>query len=99
MDRAKSDAAARAIKVFLLVGNRLLRDTLLRLFRKPADLSIVGQGSPSATSSTDVQDTRCDVILTDSIPASASVSDDSLPPASLGAEVLLVGMEDDEQQF
>jgi DNA-binding NarL/FixJ family response regulator len=99
MDRAKSDAAARAIRVFLLVGNRLLRDTLLRLFRKPADLSIVGQGSPSATPSADVQDMNCDVILTDSIPASASVSDDSSPPASLGAEVLLVGMEDDEEQF
>jgi len=96
MDRAKSDTAARAIRVFLLIGNRLLRDTLLRLFRKPADLSIVGQGSPSATPSTDVQDTNCDVILTDSIPASASVSDDNSPPA---AEVLLVGMDDDEDQF
>ena len=97
MDRAKSDAAARAIRVFLLIGNRLLRDTLIRLFRKPADLSIVGQGSPSATPSTDVQDTGCDVILTDSIPASASASDDASP--SLGGEVLLVGMEDDEEQF
>jgi DNA-binding NarL/FixJ family response regulator len=99
MDRAKSDTAARAIRVFLLIGNRLLRDTLLRLFRKPADLSIVGQGSPSATPSTDVQDTSCDVILTDSIPASESVSDVTSPPATLGAEVLLVGMDDDEDQF
>src|SRR5689334_8961885 len=97
MDRAKSDAAARAIRVFLLIGNRLLRDTLLRLFRKPADVSIVGQGSPCATLCTDVQETSCDVILTDSIPASASVPDATSP--SLGAEVLLVGMEDDEEQF
>jgi hypothetical protein len=55
MDRVKDDAAARAVRIFLLVGNRLLRDTLLRLFRKPPDVSIVGQGSPSATASTDVQ--------------------------------------------
>jgi len=99
MDRAKSDAAARAIRVFLLIGNRLLRDTLFRLFRKPADVSIVGQASPSVTPSTDVQDAICDVILTDSIPASGGASDDTSPPASLGAEVLLVGMEDDEEQF
>lgn len=99
MDRAKSDAAARAIRVFLLIGNRLLRDTLFRLFRKPADLSIVGQSSPSVTPSTDVQIAVCDVILTDSIPASGGTSDDTSPSASLRAEVLLVGMEDDEEQF
>jgi DNA-binding NarL/FixJ family response regulator len=99
MDRAKSDPAVRAIRVFLLIGNRLLRDTLLRLFRKPADLSIVGQGSRSrsATPSAEVQDTSCDVILTDSIPASSSALDDSSPFP--GGEVLLVGMEDDEELF
>jgi len=97
MDRVKSDTAARAVRIFLLVGNRLLRDTLLRLFRKPADVSIVGQGSPSATASTDVQESNCDVILTDSIPATPV--EDSMIHSGPGAEVVLVGMEDDEEQF
>src|SRR5262244_342795 len=99
MDRVKSDTAARAVRIFLLIGNRLLRDTLLRLFRKPADVSIVGQGSPAATARADMQEAHCDVILTDSIPASTSASDD--PPAQnpLDAELLLVGMEDDEELF
>lgn len=98
MDRVKNDAA-RAIRVFLLIGNRLLRDTLIRLFRKPADLFIVGQGSPSTTSSADAQETGCDVILTDSIPAPEGVSDDNSPSASMPGGLLLVGMEDNEEQF
>src|SRR5262244_1933284 len=97
MDRVKSDTAARAVRIFLLVGNRLLRDTLLRLFRKPSDVSIVGQGSPSATPSTDVKESNCDVILADSIPSSSS--GDAGPHGIPGAEVVLVGMEDDEEQF
>ena len=99
MDRVKGDAAARVVRVFLLVGNRLLRDTLLRLFRKPADVSIVGQGSPSVTASTDVQESTCDVILTDSIPVAPVSADESVAPPIASAEVLLVGMEDDEEQF
>jgi DNA-binding NarL/FixJ family response regulator len=99
MDRAKSDTTARAVRIFLLVGNRLLRDTLLRLFRKPPDVSIVGQGSPSATHATDVQDSNCDVILTDSIPGPLSSPEDAPAPVPPNAEILLVGMEDDEDQF
>ena len=99
MDRVKGEAAARAVRIFLLVGNRLLRDTLLRLFRKPPDVSIVGQGSPSVIPSTDVQESNCDVILTDSIPAAPVPTDFSVAPALPSAEVLLVGMEDDEEQF
>jgi len=34
-----------SIRVFLLVENRLLREALVRLFRKRSDLSVVGQAS------------------------------------------------------
>ena len=98
MDRAKSDAAVKAVRIFLLVGNRLLRDALLRLFRKPPDVSIVGQGSPSVILPSDVQDSNCDLILTDSIPVPAS-ADDTTPQVPQAAEILLVGMEDDEEEF
>src|SRR5262245_40693056 len=99
MDRVKGDAAARTVRIFLLVGNRLLRDTLLRLFRTPADVSIVGQGSPSATPSTDVQESNCDVILADSIPGPPLSEEYVEEPALPGAELVLVGMEDDKEQF
>lgn len=99
MELAKSDAA-RAVRIFLLVGNRLLRDTLLRLFRKPPDVSIVGHGSPSATAAADLQESHCDVILTDSIAAPASLQREETETRAVPhAEILLVGMEDDEEQF
>src|SRR4030095_4450499 len=98
MDRVKDDAAARAVRIFLLVGNRLLRDALLRLFRKPPDVSIVGQGSPSVILPSDVQESDCDLILRYSIPVPAS-ADDTTPQVPQAAEILLVGMEDDEEEF
>ena len=99
MDRAKIDAA-RAVRIFLLVGNRLLRDTLLRLFRKPPDVSIVGQGSPAATLPADLERSDCDVILTDTIASTPALrAEDTQPRGILRAEILLVGMEDDEDQF
>jgi len=99
MDRVKCDAASRAIRVFLLVGNRLLRDTLLRLFRKPADVSIIGQGAPSATVPADLQEAGCDVILADAIPVATGTSEDACARGDLDAGLLLVGMEEDEEQF
>jgi len=72
---------------------------LLRLFRKPADISIVGQGSPSTTSPAEIQESSCDVILTDSMPVALTLPYDTIAPLSPSAEVLLVGMEDDEEQF
>jgi DNA-binding NarL/FixJ family response regulator len=99
MDRAKGDAA-RAVRIFLLVGNRLLRDTLFRLFRKPSDVSIVGQGSPSATPPADVQESNCDVILTDTIATPAAFQpEETAVRSNSGPEIVLVGMEDDEEQF
>jgi DNA-binding NarL/FixJ family response regulator len=96
MDRVKSCAAPNTVRIFLLVGNRLLYDTLLRLFHKPADVSIVGQGLPSVTPAEDVQKSLCHVVLTDFMPSTR-------PEAALSwasrAHTLLIGMDDDEDQF
>jgi DNA-binding NarL/FixJ family response regulator len=98
MDRVKSDAAVnRVIQIFLLVGNRLLRDTLFRLFRKPTDVSIVGQGAPTSTAPEEIDNSQCDVVLTDSFLRNAPPFD--APTKVFGAEILLVGMDDDELQF
>lgn len=98
MDLVKSGAGVnRVTRVFLLVGNRLLRDTLLRLFRKPADLSIVGQGAPTATSPEEIESSQCDVVLTDSFLRHAPPFDPLAKSAA--AEIVLVGMDDNEEEF
>jgi DNA-binding NarL/FixJ family response regulator len=105
MDRAKADSANGSVngivRLFLLVGNRLLRDTLLRLFRKPADISIVGQGAPTVTTSSEVGSSECDVVLTDSFTPNVPVVDPLFKDTAktFSAEILLVGMEDDEEEF
>ena len=63
MDRAKYDSSNRAIKLFLLIGNRLLRDTLLRLCKKPVDISVAGYGAPSLVTSSEITASQCDIVL------------------------------------
>jgi len=89
------------VRVFLLIGNRLLRESLLRLFRKPGDLSIVGVGSPGITDPAEIENSQCDVLVTDQF--SAKTSNESVAFrdqwTSLQLEILLLGMDEDQDQF
>ena len=89
------------VRVFLLIGNRLLRESLLRLFRKPGDLSIVGVGSPGMTDPTEIENCQCDVLVTDQFPA--KTLNDSVAFCdqwtTLQMEILLLGMDEDQDQF
>ena len=88
-------------RVFLLIKNRLLRESLLRLFRKRPDLSIVGLGAPGLTDSAEIENSQCDVLLTDQF--SAKTPPECLEQrdqwAAIRGEVVLLGMEDDQEQF
>ena len=89
------------VRVFLLIGNRLLRESLLRLFRKPGDLSIVGVGSPGMTDPAEIENAQCDVLVTDQFPA--KTLNDSVAFCdqwtTLQMEILLLGMDEDQDQF
>lgn len=86
-------------RVFLLIENRLVRETLVRLFRKRSDLCVVGQGSP--TEALDVLASQCDIVVLDDLqmlePLSARVRNGQAASRNLG--VVLIGMEEDEEQF
>jgi DNA-binding NarL/FixJ family response regulator len=86
------------VRVFLLIRNRLLRESLLRLFRKRADLTVVGSGSPG---NVDPAETECDVLLTDQFsaktPAESILFRDRWP--AWQGEILLLGMEEDQDVF
>jgi two-component system nitrate/nitrite response regulator NarL len=88
------------IRAFLLIENRLLREALVRLFRKRSDLIVVGQTSPADETSLDSLETECNVLVSDSLlpgrlPACLAASGGT--PA--GLKIILIGMQPDEEQF
>jgi len=89
-----------SVRVFLLVENRLLREALVRLFRKRSDLLVVGESGETALTLCDVLDSKCDVLVI------ASFKADWLPESftldtvgQLGFKVVMIGMDCDEEQF
>ena len=55
------------IRTFLLIENRLLREALVRLFCKRADLLVVGQSGYGEGTPLRVGDSKCDVLIIDSL--------------------------------
>ncbi len=88
------------IRAFLLIENRLLREALVRLFRKRSDLIVVGQTSPVDETLLGVLETECNVLVGDSfvpdrLPAILAANNGALA----GFRIILIGMEPDEEQF
>jgi DNA-binding NarL/FixJ family response regulator len=79
--------------------NRLVRETLVRLFRKRSDLCVVGQGY--STEALDVLDSQCDIVVLDDLqmllPLGARLASGQEANGTVG--VVLIGMEEDEEQF
>jgi two-component system nitrate/nitrite response regulator NarL len=58
--------SSSSIRTFLLIENRLLREALVRLFSKRADLLVVGQSGYAEATAVHVLDSNCDVLIIDS---------------------------------
>jgi DNA-binding NarL/FixJ family response regulator len=86
-------------RVFLLVENRLVRETLVRLFRKRPDLCVVGQGG--SAEAFDVLESNCDILVLDGLqmlePLSGFLNKGQMANESIG--VVLIGMEEEEEPF
>lgn len=85
-------------RVFLLIENRLVRETLVRLFRKPTDISVVGLAS--SIDAADVVASKCDILVLDDLQTLLSL-ESSLHgrPAARRIAIVVLGMEEDEEQF
>lgn len=93
-------AADSSIRVFLLIENRLLRESLVRLFRNRSDLKVVGQSGQADLIVQEALDSNCDVLVV------ASLQTNWLPPSitfdcveQLGFKIVLIGMDCDEERF
>ena len=86
-------------KVYVLVENRLVRETLVRLIHKRSDLCVVGQGgSPEAN---DVLNSECDIVILDDLEKASLLGSHLLDrfQASGTVRVVLIDMQDDKEQF
>src|SRR5215467_13978278 len=91
---------SQPIQVFLLVENRLLREALVRLFRKRSDLLVVGQSGQGDMTACDVLGSKCEVLVIASFQANwlpASFTLESME--QLGIKVVLIGIDANENHF
>jgi DNA-binding NarL/FixJ family response regulator len=89
-----------SIRILLMMENRLLREALIRLFRKRSDLVVVGHDGPADANVSQVLETEFDVLVIDSLQTTwpaAKIARETGGQAALKA--ILIGMEPDEEQF
>src|SRR6266481_8792541 len=91
---------ASSIRAFLLIENRLLREALVRLFRKRPDLIVVGQTYPADETPLGILETQCHVLVADSfLPPYLKANLTSKSGIPAGLKIILVGMAPDEEEF
>src|SRR6266403_1478649 len=100
MESVSEFVPCSSIRVFLMMENRLLREALIRLFRKRSDLVVVGQDGPANAIAGQVLDTQFDVLLIDSFQTTWPAAKIAHETRGQGAfKAVLIGMEPDEELF
>lgn len=98
-----SHAADDSVRVFLRIENRLLGETLVRLFRKRPDFCLVGRCTPAGKGAVDVRDPQYDVLVLEldhlRIASLLSVHVDDGEGTTAPPLIVLISMEENEEQF
>jgi DNA-binding NarL/FixJ family response regulator len=88
------------VRVYLVVQNRLLRETLVRLFQKQAGIDVAGEAAELRLPHGESTWPQYDVLLLDSLGAVYGTEViDELKNFSCQRKVVLFGMDDEEQTF
>jgi DNA-binding NarL/FixJ family response regulator len=89
-----------SIRVYLLIENRLLRESLVRIFRKYPDLHIVGQTGKTEAPDQNLDESRCDVLVVGMFdPRWLPQCVESESQVRLRCKSVLIGMSNDQEQF
>ncbi len=100
MDGMSELAPSPPIRTFLLIENRLLREALVRLFCKRTDLLVVGQSGHAEASALRLLDSKCDVLITDSLQVPWLSAITSVENAACGSfRIVVIARESDEKHF
>lgn len=88
------------INIYLLARNRLLREVIVRLFRKPKGATLAGASHERAQALKELAVTPCDVLLLDSLETLKAVEQRAEAAECLREiKVILFGMEEDPDCF
>ncbi len=88
-----------AIRTFLCIENRLLRESLARLLRKRSEFTVVGQFSSFEHTPADLAEDQCDVLLGDSFLLGRLPMLFGHGGGLPGFRIILIGMSHNEEQF
>jgi DNA-binding NarL/FixJ family response regulator len=100
MDPLSETVPDSSILVFLMMENRLLREALIRLFRKRSDLVVVGHDGPADAIACQVLETPFDVLVIDSFQTTWPAAKTARETAGKAPfKAILIGMEPDEELF
>src|SRR5690242_9248039 len=95
-----NNVPVEVIRVFLLIENRLLREALVRLFRKRSDMLVVGESGQTDLTPEDIFASNCDVLVIASFQTNWGAAGVAVEKVrQLGLKVVLIGMDADESQF
>jgi len=95
-----SESPQLPISVYLVVQNRLLRETLVRLFEKRAGIAVVGESQYSEATTEHLASTPCDILLLDSLTSVfARNLIEEVNGRSTQSRIVLFGMDEDEATF
>lgn len=88
------------IRVYLLVANRLVRESFVRVFRKRAGLTVAGENQDCAAAVRVLADKPCDVLLLSSVGMLRTITEGGNGAESTaGPKPLLFGMEENHDSF
>jgi DNA-binding NarL/FixJ family response regulator len=92
---------SRPIGVFLLTGNRLLREALGRILRKKPDINVCGESGDFGDIPQTIVDSETDIVLMDPVPAFPLNLQflSAVRCSRAHVQVLMVGMDEDEHMF
>ena len=101
VSHAELDRTKETTSVFLLVDNRLVRESVYRLLCKKTDISVVGHRSYSEDVIEQVVSARCDVLLLDETARMNSGIDlvDRMMQAVRSLKIIFLGIQDNEHDF
>ncbi len=96
-----NNAAHDSVRVFLLIENRLLGETLVRLFRKRPDFCLVGRCSAADAGAVEVRNLQYDVLVLDHLRMASlpGIRSDDGEQTTVRPPIVLISMEENEEQF